>query len=305
MARRLFAFGCSFTSYAWPTWADLLGSDFDHFENWGLAGVGNRAIAERVAECHVRNKFNKDDVVIVQWSSHLRNDWWHQYSLPERKAHWKTAGSIFNYLNEPLYDKKWLKTFFFEPAYVMHSLNHLVMTQNLLEASGCTWFMTGMGDLRNMGNDLADNGWGGEDILLSDQDKVTEKVAWAKIPELKIYEKPIWIDKKDHWLTPLSVFAKKYPELIFDFVDTEQPSVTFKDTHPTTEHYALWIQQELQTKLSLDDSSISKYFDIANAVKKLHSKFKFNKQVFELMSAKAVDFPQNTGLHWPPVLHGF
>ena len=67
----------------------------------------------------------------------------------------------------------------------------------------------------------------------------------------------------------------------------------------------MWIKQELQDKLELSESSISKYMEIAQAVKTLHSKFKFNKQVFELMSAKATDFPINSGLHWPPVLHGF
>ena len=46
---RLFVFGCSFTMYAWPTYADFLGYEFDHYENWGFPGLGNRAIAERVA----------------------------------------------------------------------------------------------------------------------------------------------------------------------------------------------------------------------------------------------------------------
>ena len=43
--RRLFTFGCSYTSWNWPTWADLLGLEVEHFENWGHAGIGNRAIA--------------------------------------------------------------------------------------------------------------------------------------------------------------------------------------------------------------------------------------------------------------------
>ena len=30
---RLFAFGCSLTFYWWPTWADILVREFDHFEN--------------------------------------------------------------------------------------------------------------------------------------------------------------------------------------------------------------------------------------------------------------------------------
>ncbi len=40
--------------YAWPTYADFLGYEFDYYENWAFPGLGNRAIAERVAECHVK-----------------------------------------------------------------------------------------------------------------------------------------------------------------------------------------------------------------------------------------------------------
>jgi len=74
--RRLFAFGCSYTNYvSSPSWADFLNFDFDHVENWALPGLGCRAIAERVAECHAKNTFTKDDVIIVQWTTHLRHDY--------------------------------------------------------------------------------------------------------------------------------------------------------------------------------------------------------------------------------------
>jgi len=36
--RRLFAFGCSFTQYKWPTWADILGKSFDLSYNLGKSG---------------------------------------------------------------------------------------------------------------------------------------------------------------------------------------------------------------------------------------------------------------------------
>jgi len=110
--KRFFAFGCSYTSYSWPTWADLVGIEYEFARNWGISGIGNRAIAERIAEANTAYEFGPDDVVVVQWSSHLRNDWWHQFSLPERQAGWKTAGSIFNYINQKLYDKKWIDTSF-------------------------------------------------------------------------------------------------------------------------------------------------------------------------------------------------
>ena len=55
---RLFTFGCSFTKYTWPTWADLLGLEFDEFENWGVSGGGNVCTANRVIECIIKNNVN-------------------------------------------------------------------------------------------------------------------------------------------------------------------------------------------------------------------------------------------------------
>ena len=39
--KRLFTFGCSVTEFIWPTWADILGREFDYYENWGRVGAGN------------------------------------------------------------------------------------------------------------------------------------------------------------------------------------------------------------------------------------------------------------------------
>ena len=49
---------------------------------------------------------------------------------------WKTSGSIFNFINANLYDEKWIKTFFDEHSYMMHTLNALPFTQKFLEGIG-------------------------------------------------------------------------------------------------------------------------------------------------------------------------
>lgn len=305
--RRLFAFGCSYTSYSWPTWADMLGLEFDYMENWGLSGIGNRAIAERIAEANAKHQFTKDDVVIVQWSSHLRNDFWHMNSLPERLANWKTAGSIFNYINAKLYDKKWISTFFFEPAYFMHTLNHVSLTQGLLESTGCTWYMTSIGDIRNMGTDLRDNdGIGEHTDFLDPLLRIEEKAAWLKIPELKIYERQIWEKYKDHWLTPMETMAKETPALTFEFQDTIRKHKTFLDTHPTTMQHAIWIDKELKEKLQLSNDTMNAIMDLGLAVNELHQKFKLNKATFELMLAKRAMFPASSSkIRWPTKYEGF
>ena len=71
---RLFTFGCSFTNYYWPTWADILGKQFSKHENWGLAGGGNHYIFNSIVEANKRNQFTKDDTIIVMWSGISRED---------------------------------------------------------------------------------------------------------------------------------------------------------------------------------------------------------------------------------------
>ena len=55
---RIFAFGCSYTRFPWPTWADIIAYDLDiPFENWANAGHGNVSIAHHMLECNLLKKF--------------------------------------------------------------------------------------------------------------------------------------------------------------------------------------------------------------------------------------------------------
>lgn len=86
--RRLFTFGCSFTQYFWPTWADILGQEFDSFENWGKLGGGNQFIFNSVIECSLRNTLTSNDTVAIMWTNVTRED---RYI----KDNWETHGNVF------------------------------------------------------------------------------------------------------------------------------------------------------------------------------------------------------------------
>jgi hypothetical protein len=58
--KRLFTFGCSFTRYLWPTWADILAEDIPYYENWGCGGAGNLYISNAIMEAHNRHTLTKD-----------------------------------------------------------------------------------------------------------------------------------------------------------------------------------------------------------------------------------------------------
>ena len=74
MHGRLFTFGCSFTRYKWPTWADALSPQFDQYYNFGKGGGGNSFILWSLAECDARHAIKSDDTVIIMWTSRDRED---------------------------------------------------------------------------------------------------------------------------------------------------------------------------------------------------------------------------------------
>jgi hypothetical protein len=73
---RLFTFGCSFTRYHYPTWADILGQHWNYYENWGKGGAGNQLIFNSIIECDQRHSFNEFDTVLILWSSLSRYDYY-------------------------------------------------------------------------------------------------------------------------------------------------------------------------------------------------------------------------------------
>lgn len=305
--KRLFVFGCSYTAYSWPTWADLLSIDYDVYENWGFAGLGNRGISERVAECHAKHNFTKDDTIIVQWSTHIRNDFFHQEGLlTERVPGWKTAGSVFNYLNSEIYDKKWLETFFDEEAYFMHTLNHILMTQMFLENTGATWYMTSIGDVRNLGTDINVNPLYGENSLFSRiMDRFSHKkekyFGFKVTPALKVYNKPIWEDRQDRWLEPIgSWLIDNSPSSPFYSFFAEDKTV-FTDFHPKPSKHKEWLTNFLIPKLGIEPS-IEKYNSVCDASDELHAKCINNtKRVFEqALFRKQFELPR-----WPNMIKGF
>jgi hypothetical protein len=102
MYNRFFAFGCSYTHWCWPTWADIISWDLDiPYENWGRPGIGNVGIFHRMVECDLKNNFKENDLVITLWTSWTRED---RYL----KNNWESHGNVFN---NPLYDKRFLSKY--------------------------------------------------------------------------------------------------------------------------------------------------------------------------------------------------
>ena len=299
--KRLFTFGCSYTEYHWPSWADLIGTEFDYFENWGVRGIGNRGIAERISECHMTHNFTKDDTIIVQWSTHLRFDWYKEVPGPDhREAGWKTCGSIFAYYNSKIFDKKWIDLFFSEPAYMMHTFNHIGLVQGLLESTGCTWYMTSIGDLRNAGADITVSNLFKEYSIHSNFEH-KNTIIQDHYPHFKFYEEAIWDRYSSHWLKPIHLFSNESHDKYWWFREDEQSS--WRETHPSITHYRNWIFTELKDKISLSTTTLSEIDKITDSIEDLkQSSFDFVNFIEELHKN---NFYRPDKFSWPRIVYGF
>jgi hypothetical protein len=125
LPNRLFTFGCSFTQYKWPTWADILGCEFDYYENWGKPGAGNQYIYQSLIECHLKNNITSDDTVIIMWTSIDRDDRYLQ-------GKWETHGSIFT-INHPLYTENYSKKYYDSRGYFLRDLGFISGAKLILD----------------------------------------------------------------------------------------------------------------------------------------------------------------------------
>lgn len=136
---RLFTFGCSFTQYKWPTWADLLGQEFKSYYNFGKSGGGNLFIACSVAEANARYKFTVDDTILIMWTNVTREDRYLQYE-------WLTPGNIFT---QQLYSKEFIKNFITIKGCYIRDLAQIFLVDSMLKDIRCSYSYMSIVDMHN------------------------------------------------------------------------------------------------------------------------------------------------------------
>jgi hypothetical protein len=218
--RRLFVIGCSHSSWVLPTWADFLGTGYDHFENWAVQGIGNNGILQRLSECIASNEITEDDTIIVQWTDFHRFDY-HRVGMSPN-INWSSMGGIWA---TDTHDK-FVKESWDEFSYVMHSMNHINCGINILKNQPCKWFMTSSIDLA--------------------QD-------FEKFPSLKIY-KPMFDDPC--WLPYLNSIVPETRDKIVIIT----PTIVYEDEHLTPRLHNEWLKKHLLPKLdvTIDNSLLDR-----------------------------------------------
>lgn len=140
--KRLFTFGCSFTQYEWPTWADIIGREFEFYENWGRCGGGNHFIFNSLNECIIRNKLGKNDTVVIMWTNIYRED---RYT----KNQWITIGNIYGQPQEFL-DKFFVKKYSDDRGYLIRDLAFIHASKKILDQIGAKYIFLSMVPISNI-----------------------------------------------------------------------------------------------------------------------------------------------------------
>lgn len=127
---KVIAFGCSFTKYHWPTWADIIlkQAELDGLEtdNWGMPGAGNTAIALRIHEAIASGLLKAGDHALVCWSTHIRED-------RVVGSTWISPGDIFT---QSTYSSEFVEKFTDLLFYVYRDAALIKSTQQLLSNAG-------------------------------------------------------------------------------------------------------------------------------------------------------------------------
>lgn len=128
--RRCFAFGCSYTSWMYPTFADLVGVNFEEFYNFGRSGCDNNYILNRLVETNELFKFNpKTDFILVGITSVGRYSHW------DNVDDWICAGDVFS-LSDNFKTAEFAKTIYNEIWAGYRSTMAILNIRDVLKAYG-------------------------------------------------------------------------------------------------------------------------------------------------------------------------
>lgn len=138
--RRFFAFGCSFTSYQWTTWPEIIAEDLgiDEYHNLGIPGAGNELMFNRLMQADTLFKLDEQDLVMICWTNICRED---RYV----GGNWIAPGNIYS---QKEYSDEFVSRYYHDPVSVaLHDFAYIKASRFLLEQRGCQWHFMQMLDL--------------------------------------------------------------------------------------------------------------------------------------------------------------
>lgn len=233
--KRFFAFGCSYTAYNWPSWADYiaLSPQFAEAYNFALAGAGNQFIAARLFNAHQKYRFTSDDVVAVCWSTVNRED-------RIKDGMWVGGGNVFNhfFFDDAFLDKYWD----FNDA-LMKTTTAISMVSEFLKANRTQYYFTSMLGTSTMFDEYKNNEYTGYDQNLLEY---TNQVVQAASFRTGIDEE---------FVNGGNVFNIKRPLVKIPSIGKQQ-----YDHHPSPKNHYEWVSKVLPSYLSQDANALMVHY---------------------------------------------
>jgi hypothetical protein len=119
---KIFTYGCSFTNYVWPTWADLLLHKNDG-HNLGNIGAGAIQMMHRIVDTDGKYDFKNNDLVIAIFPTLYRWDY-----VFSKESKWSNDGLIIN--KNEFHELN--NNFFTLESLAHNNMNAMILTKNFL-----------------------------------------------------------------------------------------------------------------------------------------------------------------------------
>ena len=228
--KRLFTFGCSFTGFHWPTWADILGKEFDYYENWGTLGAGNQYIFNSLVECKTRHQFTSNDTIIIMWTNVARED---RYI----DRHWVTPGNI---LTQNFYNKDYVEKIFCERGFLIRDLATIAAAIDLLKSWNVKFEFLSMVPISNIDQYHNNNSNNTEDILSLYKDIF-------QFIKPSVYEtvfKFDWWSRSSKFFSLSAIESKNKTTEFYSWLNSNKHNFR-PDPHPTPEEHLEYLNKVL------------------------------------------------------------
>lgn len=226
--KRLFTFGDSFTQYCWPMWPDIIGQNFDLTFNYGRAGTGNYFIFYRAMQCIIEKSLNKDDVVIVQWTSPSRFD----ILSDEKHSVWEQIGDG----SAQIFRDNKLEYLNSDKLCVLKQLTYMNALAKIFESIGCKWHYLFLNKFSMVHSDTHS-----AEFNIDWHRHITEQNYHLLCDNLNQYSHKFVAEPIDDFM------RKKYkPQpwtMRSSYINRKGELVEFVDTHPTPIQTIEWIKE--------------------------------------------------------------
>jgi hypothetical protein len=231
--KRLFTFGCSFTGFRWPTWADILGREFDYYENWGTLGAGNQFIFNSLIECKTRHKFTPDDHIMIMWTNVARED-----RYIDRQ--WINPG---NFLTQSFYNKDYVKKVYCERGFLMRDLATITATIDLLKSWDIKYELMSMIPISNIDQYEVKKADNIEDILTLYKESINQ----IKPSVFEVVFNNDWWSRSSTFFNQEKIeqcYKNNTEDKFFSFLN-DMKATSRPDPHPVPEEHLEYLQKVL------------------------------------------------------------